>query len=33
MKTSWLVINPSTAEFIGPGGRAETLVGAAQVVA
>jgi hypothetical protein len=33
MKTSWLVINPSTAELIGPGGRAETLVGADQVVA
>jgi len=27
------VNNPSTAELIGPGGRAETLVGAAQVVA
>ena len=32
MKTSWLVINLRTAEFIGRGGRAETPVGADQVI-
>jgi hypothetical protein len=33
MKTSWLVINLRTAELIGRDGRAETHVGADQVIA